>query len=219
MRARVVGSIVQRRPMAWIATLLFLILSGAGFFRSFIAERVVWHLERRCPRAEMHDGNDFVGVIALGGNSERVREAGRLASLYPNLTVLVSGAGTRSEVLGLLPSNDASRVLVESESRTTYENALFSSKLAHMLPSGQWLLVTSAWHMPRAIGAFRKQAVSVHPWPIFDLSNASDSLTEKVAKHEAMGLLAYWVLGRMSALLPLACAPKRGPIERTTAAD
>jgi uncharacterized SAM-binding protein YcdF (DUF218 family) len=93
------------------------------------------------------------------------------------------------------------RVLVETQSRDTHENAVFSSHLIAPKAGERWLLVTSASHMPRAIGAFRKQHLMVEPWPIHDLPR-HDPQRPAVAQHEVLGLVAYRLLGRTSALFP-----------------
>jgi hypothetical protein len=67
---------------------------------------------------------------------------------------------------------------------------------------GRWLLVTSAFHMPRAMGAFRKAGMTPEAWPVYDLDQASPRETAAVAKHEWLGLLAYWLRGRSSGLFP-----------------
>ena len=185
-----------------IATLVASASAPVALARLSVADRVVAQLQNRFSRPDVGDGAGFVGVIALGGNPDRVREAGRLASMHPHLRVLASGAGATSEVFDLLgPAVASARVLVETASRTTYENAKFSSRMVAGLPHGRWLLVTSASHMPRAIAAFRRQGVDVEAWPIFDLAPGAAKL-EDVARHETVGLLAYWVLGRSSALWP-----------------
>ena len=63
------------------------------------------------------------------------------------------------------------------------------------------LLVTSATHMPRAVGAFRSVGFDVEPWPVYDLPR-DDRALASVLQHETMGLLWYWALGRSSALFP-----------------
>jgi uncharacterized SAM-binding protein YcdF (DUF218 family) len=165
-------------------------------------------LEESFQRAEVGDAATIAGVIALGGGIARIREAGRLARLYPHLRVLVSGAGDDTYVLGLLGEGiDRARVLVETRARTTHENATLSAAALAPKPGERWLLVTSASHMPRAIGAFRRNAVAVEPWPVYDLAPRNHAV---VARHEWLGLMAYWMLGRTSALLP-APAPPRKP--------
>jgi hypothetical protein len=48
------------------------------------ANTLIALLEQRIARAEIGNGNGVVGVIALGGNPERIRKAARLAQLYPH---------------------------------------------------------------------------------------------------------------------------------------
>ena len=53
-----------------------------------------------------------------------------------------------------------------SKSRNTVENAVFSMDLAKPQPGERWLLVTSGYHMPRAIGIFRRAGFAVEPYPV-----------------------------------------------------
>jgi len=79
-------------------------------------------LEQRFPRAEIGNGMDVAGVIALGGNPERIREAARLAQRYPHLQVIVTGAGGRAEVLSLIgPHVSPDRIAVEGGTEYLWE--------------------------------------------------------------------------------------------------
>ena len=50
-----------------------------------------------------------------------------------------------------------SALVIESASKNTYENAIFTKKLLDSLGiKGRFLLVTSAYHMPRALAVFKK---------------------------------------------------------------
>ena len=106
------------------------------------------------------------------------------------------------------------RLTLEGASRTTYENALFSKILINPNPKQRWLLITSAWHMPRAMGCFRKVEFPVDPWPVDyqarDRSAVSRltvgiadglKMTNVVVK-EYVGLVVYYLSVRSSALLP-----------------
>jgi uncharacterized SAM-binding protein YcdF (DUF218 family) len=159
-------------------------------------------LENAFPRVDIGHAETITGVIALGGNEARIREAGRLARRYSHLRVLVSGAGEQTCVLALLGEGiDARRIVVETRSSNTHQNAVFATAAIRPKPGERWLLVTSAAHMPRAIGAFRRNAFMVEPWPIYDLAHHNPR-PYAVAQHEWFGLIAYWLLGRTSALFP-----------------
>jgi uncharacterized SAM-binding protein YcdF (DUF218 family) len=165
-------------------------------------------LEHRFSRAEILDAEGITGIIALGGGAERIREADRLARRYPHLRVFVSGP--RLVDLKLLGRDiDSARVVIETRSQNTHENAVFA-KAALTKPGERWLLVTSASHMPRAMGAFRQNSFPVEPWPVYDRWESKPLYV--VAQHEWLGLIAYHLLGRTSELFP---APSEGKLHST----
>ncbi len=108
------------------------------------------------------------------------------------------------------------RVTLESRSRNTAENAAFTRVLVEPKPGERWLLVTSALHMPRAIGCFRRAGFPVEAYPVDWTTPRRLSLAPLLpsfepgrglreldsAAHEWLGLLAYWLTGRTSAFLP-----------------
>jgi uncharacterized SAM-binding protein YcdF (DUF218 family) len=166
------------------------------------------------------------GAIALTEDGERLSETATLAHRYPNARIVISGGsfGGRSEAdteafiakrflagLGV----GESRITTESRSLSTAENAAFTRALIMPQPGERWLLVTSASHMPRAVGAFRHAGFPVIPYPVGYTTTgrsdeywairleASTSLVRvDVAVHEWLGLIAYWLTGRIDTLLP-----------------
>jgi uncharacterized SAM-binding protein YcdF (DUF218 family) len=100
----------------------------------------------------------------------------------------------------------AQRMQFEAESRTTYENAVLAAALPDVDKSQPWLLVTSAWHMPRALATFRAAGWNVTPYPVDYRTGTRTPWTEyslanslsrwQIALHEWVGLLAYRVAGR-----------------------
>ena len=106
------------------------------------------------------------------------------------------------------------RVLLETRSRNTAENAEFTKNLANPKPAERWLLVTSAQHMPRAIGCFRRVGFQVEAYPTGWLTGAKKTeLTPSAifssglggfdsAVREWIGLLVYRLSGKTSELLP-----------------
>ncbi len=165
------------------------------------------------------------GIPSLNGEAERLTEFLALARRYPDARLCFTGgigdllpgavaeagtAGALFAALGLSPE----RVVFEAASRTTWENAVLSRALLHPAAGETWLLITSASHMPRAVGAFRAAGWHVLPWPVAykttretRLATLAEPLGIRLgrldwAAHEWVGLLAYWALGHGSALFP-----------------
>ncbi|MFT3953062.1 MAG: YdcF family protein [Piscinibacter sp.] len=107
------------------------------------------------------------------------------------------------------------RITIERDSRNTWENALLTRQMLQPKPGERWLLVTSAWHMPRSVGIFRVAGFDVVPYPVDFESRNTDreirrpilpmsrglDLVDRMAR-EWVGLLAYRVGGRTDALFP-----------------
>jgi uncharacterized SAM-binding protein YcdF (DUF218 family) len=152
----------------------------------------------------------------LSNSTGRITEGVFLARRFPHAKVIYLGGGeTISEAeqarvllnrLGIEPE----RVIVETRSRTTAENAKFSCGLVAHSPAETWLLVTSASHMPRAVGAFRAVGFDVVPYPVdyravptstwFDLGSGLELV--RIALKEYIGLVAYRIAGRTLELFP-----------------
>lgn len=187
-------------------------------------------------------GPDPVGIIVLGGAVEAESSAARgvlelnsagermiamvqLAQRYPAARVVFTG-GSAALVLG--ENSEApfagrmlddfgiarDRVTLEATSRTTDENAELTRKLMAPGPGERWLLVTSAFHMPRSMGAFRAAGFDVEAYPVDWRSRGwSDGLMpfdtlaaglgrSDTAVHEWVGLFSYWLTGRIEDLFP-----------------
>jgi uncharacterized SAM-binding protein YcdF (DUF218 family) len=157
----------------------------------------------------------------LGPGADRIRKAAQLAHEHPDLLLIVSGGqafprkGARSEAVATADllmelGVDLQRLRLETGSRTTAENARFVR--AQWAGEGSWLLVTSAFHMPRSVGSFRKAGVDViavpTDWMVDDnrpllTLNAVDRLGRlDLGFHEYLGVIAYWATGRSSGILP-----------------
>src|SRR5690606_24838751 len=161
----------------------------------------------------------------LNASGDRFVEAAVLARRYPEARVVVTG-GTGSMMLEGEGDGDTAprlltalgvepgRLVLENKSRNTYENAVFTREIVKPQAGETWLLVTSAFHMPRSVGLFRKAGFDVVPWPAdyrtagneyFGLAqdNEIDSLQNTaLAIREWIGLVAYRLTGRTDTLLP-----------------
>jgi uncharacterized SAM-binding protein YcdF (DUF218 family) len=165
------------------------------------------------------------GQAALNESAERITVVAELARRYPQARIVYSGGdasllGTEPREADLiLPLFESfgiprERIAIENASRNTHENATLSKALAAPKPGERWLLVTSANHMPRSVGSFRRAGFPVEPYPVdWRTSGANDLFgpfgglaaglaRTDVAVREWVGLFAYWVTGRSSELFP-----------------
>jgi uncharacterized SAM-binding protein YcdF (DUF218 family) len=174
------------------------------------------------------------GMISINGNAERLTEIAALARRFPGARIVFSGGSANLISAGLPESAfvqdlfasfgiPRTRVQLEEKSRNTVENARFTRALVDPKPGERWLLITSAIHMPRAVGAFRKAGLPVEAYPVdwrttggrdvwrgplwpLEGLNAAD-----FAAKEWVGLLSYWLAGYTAELLPGPETPGAGP--------
>ena len=217
-----------------------LLLAIAGFTPA--GSLLMYPLEQRFPPWDASHGAPD-GIVVLGGGIDpdpsavhgeasftssgaRLVSAAIYARRYPKARILYSGGSANFladasakeadyavkvlEDLGV--SRD--RIIVERESRNTFENAEFSKKLADPKPGERWLLMTSAFHMPRSVGIFRKVGFAVEPCPVdwrlagrADLTRFQGQSEEglqhtNLAVREWLGLIAYRLTGRTDELFP-----------------
>ena len=222
------------RTLLLIGTVLLLLLTN-----KVVSKALIGPLERRYPAVpELHEGAplpqqlaDCRYVVVLGsGHSDtpglsstnqlsaagiaRITEGVRILRALPAAKLVVSGPpiGTNpshatvlaraAEAFGI--SRD--RIVFVDNARDTEDESQAVRKLAGDFPVA---LVTSAWHMPRAVGLFQHAEVSVRPCPTNYLGNRnrdfrwddlnwdSDSLGRSTAAiHEWLGLLWNWLRGK-----------------------
>jgi uncharacterized SAM-binding protein YcdF (DUF218 family) len=181
------------------------------------------------------------GIIVLGGGLEEAKSEARgqtilsedgirliaalqLARRYPTARLIFTGGAGNfleqepAEAIGVRKfwldlGGPADRMTFEAKSRNTWENALFTRDLVKPQPDETWLLVTSAWHMPRAMGIFRRLGFQVTAYPVAYRTygddrdwlpvSASDRIsTLDLAIREWIGLLAYRLTHKTNALFP-----------------
>lgn len=87
-------------------------------------------------------------------------------------------------------------IVLENKSRNTHENAMFTARmLRQTFRTNRCVLITSAWHMRRAIGCFQKEGVSVSPFPATFLSGQrSFAPGEWVLPNETAFFNAYYLI-------------------------
>jgi uncharacterized SAM-binding protein YcdF (DUF218 family) len=223
------------RRLATVSVLLLLALGlsplGAWSVRVLENRFPAWDASRGAP-----DGIIVLGgsigpevsaarrQISMGASTERLTIIPELARRYPNAKIVFTGGSARllggpreadyvtalMETFGL----PRDRVLIERDARNTQENATLTRAMVDPKPGERWLLVTSSWHMPRAVGAFRKAGFEIEPypvdwittgetlWPGFPNSFVNGLGAIDNAAHEWVGMLAYWLTGRSSEFFP-----------------
>jgi uncharacterized SAM-binding protein YcdF (DUF218 family) len=169
-------------------------------------------LENRFPFSPPDPQAPPDGIIILGG-SVMIKSPSILSHAYPKTRLAFIGLSTadvaRFDDLG----GDPRRIMIEPQSRTTSEDALYSAALLKPKPSERWLLVTSAVHMPRAVGCFRLAGFQVEPYPLNSKTSRPDRFAlfaigpaalfqfDRAVK-EWIGLVAYRLMGKTDALFP-----------------
>ena len=165
------------------------------------------------------------GETSLNEAAERMTIMAALAKRLPAVPIVFSG-GTGTLIRESPPESKFAvtlfesfgiardRLQLESESRSTAENATRTAALIKPKPGERWLLVTSAYHMPRAVGVFRGAGFGVEAYPVdFRTRGRGDVLIPfnslasglqrtDTAIREWVGLLAYRISGQSSELFP-----------------
>lgn len=144
-----------------------------------------------------------------------------LAQKYPGAKLAYIGGSNKvvtdsqpaipAAVQGLM--NDlgiaSNRMTYETKSRNTRENAVLAHELLKPKPDENWVLITSAAHMPRAMGCFQQAGWNVYAAPTdyrtepqqrfeinFDMLD--HMLQLQIAVREYIGVAAYSLMGHMA---------------------
>lgn len=220
---------MRRRGLALIMLWSGLAILGLLGFRA-IPDALLRPLENRYPVPAAESIERHVGVIVLGGAvghpdsfeargqvplgeaAERMTVPVGLLRRHPVLELVFSGGEGRLLKTGVTESElarafyreqgvDMRRVRLENGSRNTRENARQVAGLLGQQCGEPWLLVTSAWHMPRSMAEFEAAGCNVTPYPVDFRTGESTPLTEyslahslllwQTALHEWLGLLVY----------------------------
>ncbi len=227
------------RRAGWVLIVMSLLLLAAIGF-SPVGNALMKPLEGRFSAYDYARGEP-TGIVVLGGAidpetsaahqsvalneaAERIVSIAELARRYPKARIVFTGGGDDRQ--GSAPTEaqyamqlfesfgvPRSRITLESKAHNTAENAEYTKALVKPKPGELWLLVTSAHHMPRAVGAFRQVGfpVMAHPvdWRVgtVDDANMPNSIADGLkrcdtAVHEWIGLFVYWLTGQSSELFP-----------------
>ncbi len=162
--------------------------------------------------------------VELNSSSERYLGYIRLIKKYPKARhAFIGGTGSVSrqkykstqvarqlfKELGI----DMHSMIFESESKNTYENAVYAYEKIKPEPGDKWIIVTSASHMPRSVGCFEKAGWQVIPYPVDHLTHKKTALKIRIdfsgnlsrlnfALREWTGLGVYYFTGKTSRFFP-----------------
>ena len=192
---------------ATVGLLVFVVIAPIGYW-------LLVPLEARFPAWDSTLPPPPFGIITLGGDSGRRLDAlAQLSRQFPKARLVYSGRGDRNAAAFEMREEhiDPARVILETSSRNTFENAVDSAQIIKPKADERWLLITSAAHMPRAVGCFRRAGFSIVAYPV-DLATQGGlgpapigelrlSQLDDAAK-EWIGLLIYRVVGNTNTLFP-----------------
>lgn len=164
------------------------------------------------------------GQVELNDSGERLTSFLYLARLYPGAQLVYTGGSGRLGQRELREADYAQFLLAEAglaqraivferDSRNTAENAANSRRLVNPGAEEEWILVTSAFHMPRAVAVFCQQNWPITPYPVDHRAETGNLLrvefafadhldTLRTAVREWVGVVAYRLSGRSRQLLP-----------------
>lgn len=218
-------------------TIITIVFAVAGFTQ--FADWAILKLEMATPAGAIPQNP--VGIIVLGGGlsanaatpgvdwslgeaSDRLFRGLELKRQYPDARFIYSGGAASfdrdanpetSAALNVVRAlyGNSLEMEVESQSLNTWQNASYVRKMLKNDRTGAWLLVTSAFHMPRALGCFRQAGINVTPVPAdyradklvapyLTGSSAEQFLKLAIVGKELIGLAVYRMTGRINTLFP-----------------
>ncbi|MGH7205386.1 MAG: YdcF family protein [Nitrospiraceae bacterium] len=231
---------VSPRRLRWIRILAASAFLLAFLFGNPVAaDTLAGLLEQQAPLLDSSSIKRFDAIVVLGGGAAgkgTLRPSDELSDLSMKRTICgvdlfahgfaprILFSGGDASVFGSGPKEALEMkrlarrlgvpdeaILIEDQSRTTYENAVATKRL---IGSASILLVTSASHIPRALGLFRKQGLDATPSPCgytvknrpgdnlggnpFDLLPDVRALSKSTkAIVELVGILVYRVTGKL----------------------
>lgn len=217
----------------FIAALLLLFLSGFEAVPDALLSRLE---DQSAELATDADLSRYAGIVVLGGalesgrisqhhvqpllndSAERMTMAVSLWQRNQGLRLVFTGG--EGDLFGSGPSEAVraqaffasmgipkEALTLESRSTNTYENAVFTRQLPGLDVHKPWLLMTSAWHMPRSLATFQKAGWNITPCPVdfrtggsppwshYDLRRGAEQW--ELLLHEWLGIAAYRLSGRI----------------------
>lgn len=247
------GAVLSLRWRRLGGMLVLIGVLGLGVFGlSPAANLIIQPLEERFPQPSAEEIASVDAIIILGGftsnpistdrgtpalteAADRIFAAAELARRVPDVPIILTGGSPalfretarEADIGAKLMVDigiDPARIVREDKARNTAENASETRKLIDPQPGQRFLLVTSAYHMPRSFGAFRADGwTGIVPYPTdyrtrgpSDLAKPFAAVSEglrrtDISVREWIGLAAYWITGRSAQPFP---GPEDGSASR-----
>lgn len=219
--------------------LLIIFLAGSGFLPGIMMRS----LENRIPAGTIPSKINGVivlagmvnmkssrkGLIELTEQSDRIIEGIIMVQRYSGAKlIIIGGSGSLKQGENLKEADylkklaislgvNEERIFIERNSRNTHEHAVALAKILHTEEGWQWVLITSAFHMPRSLGCFMKEGLNVIPYPVdykttVDVSNnfsivsflptMGNLSSFNIALHEWLGLVTYRFMSYTGSVFP-----------------
>lgn len=219
---------------------IFIFITGV----SPLPDLLMTYLENRYPQPKKID-KDVKGFIIVGfGIDRRISEARHtptfncaaervtylveLANQYPDKKIVFTAGnpenGSKVTIASVAKDfyknmtgkEPPSNIIFDDKSETTFQCAENTYNLIHPEPEDKWVLVTSAAHLPRAMGAFQSVGwKKLIPYPIdyrttgqyninFGFSIYHGLMTWSIVTYEIIGILYYRLTGLTKKIIPTA---------------
>ena len=204
LKVPIFGDVIKKSVIArWTRTLATMFSAGVPLVESLesvggAAGNHVYKVGTRQIQGEVSTGTSLTNAM-------------QNSNLFPNMVTQMVAIGEEFTAgFGV----DPGRVRFEDGSGNTCEGARATRELVQPGPGERWLLVTSSFHLPRAVGCFRAAEWEVVPYPTdyrrapraFHLGLVDNLEDLDLAAHEWLGLVYYRLRGYTHELFP---APRR----------
>jgi len=167
--------------------------------------------------------SDEYNQINLNDSVERLVESITLIKKYTEATIIFTGGSGSihnpkmdhariAKQFFVQVGLDTDKMIFENKSRNTYENILYSKNIVKPKKNEKWIVITSAFHMNRAIFIGEKNDWALIPYAVDffqpkkfkyrpNLSLLNNFNQMQRGSHEWIGLMAYYLMGRTSRIL------------------
>jgi uncharacterized SAM-binding protein YcdF (DUF218 family) len=157
-----------------------IVLGGSMRYFNYQTKRPVYSqsVDRLMQTIALYKSGRAKKILLSGGSGMVLRQEEKESEILVNVLMQAG-----------VPTED---IIVERESRNTFENARNSSLLLKKkYANGRFLLVTSAFHMRRSLACFKKAGLHVTPFPVDEKAGNLPLSPDTVIVPDASCLVAW----------------------------